>query len=69
MSVRVSPVSRAAAILILALGLLTLFGSYGAGVTLGVVMGAVFVALGLFLYALLYRISGRVVRDLETKDD
>lgn len=58
MSVRVSPISRGSALLIIALGLFTFF-------YVNAFAGVAFVALGLALYWLLYRFARRVRREVE----
>jgi membrane protein implicated in regulation of membrane protease activity len=62
LSVRVSPISRAAAILIVALGVFTL-------VAVNTIAGIAFIALGVILYALLYRFTARVERELQQPGD
>ena len=62
MSVRVSPISKWAAILIMALGGLTLLTS--GGETVNVIAGFAFIALGLVLYRLLYRFTNRIEREI-----
>jgi membrane protein implicated in regulation of membrane protease activity len=57
LSVRVSPVSRTAAILIIVLGVFTLF-------FVNQVAGIAFVALGAILYALLYRFTAKLNTEL-----
>ncbi len=61
MSVRVSPISRGAALLIIVVGLVTLVL---AGDIVGDVAGVVFLVLGIVLYWLLYRFAGRVEREI-----
>ena len=58
MPVRVSPVSRIASILIIAIGIFTLFVGYAAGVTADTIAGLAFIVLGVVLYRLLYRLRG-----------
>ena len=65
MAVRVSPVSRFAAILIMALGVFTLIAGVVADVAANVVAGVAFTILGVALYLLLYRFSRRVRGELE----
>lgn len=57
MSVRVSPISRTAAILIIVLGVFTLF-------FVNEIAGVAFLALGVILYALLYRFTARLNTDI-----
>jgi membrane protein implicated in regulation of membrane protease activity len=61
MSVRVSPISRGAAILIILVGVLTFLLAADA---VGEVAGLVFVALGVGLYVLLYRFTRRLGEEL-----
>ena len=58
MSVRVSPISRGAAILIIVLGVFTFL-------LVNPIAGVAFIALGVFLYLLLYRISAKLERELQ----
>jgi len=53
LSVRVSPISRTAAILIIVLGVFTLL-------FVNAIAGIAFLALGLALYALLYRFTAKL---------
>jgi len=53
MSVRVSPISRLAALLIIVLGVFTLF-------FVNEIAGIAFLALGAILYALLYRFTAKL---------
>lgn len=57
MSVRVSPISRAAAILIIVLGVFTFFA-------VNQIAGAAFLVLGVILYALLYRFTAKLNTEL-----
>lgn len=61
MSVRVSPISRVAAILIMALGVFTL-------VLVNDIAGVAFIVLGVILYALLYRFTRRVENELRSAE-
>jgi membrane protein implicated in regulation of membrane protease activity len=58
MSVRVSPISRSAALLIVVIGILTFY-------FVDEVAGIIFIALGVILYWLLYRFTRRVVKEVE----
>jgi hypothetical protein len=58
MSVRVSPISRAAAILIILLGIITYWA-------VNSIAGIAFIALGAFLYLLLYRFRAKLAQELE----
>jgi membrane protein implicated in regulation of membrane protease activity len=55
--VRVSPISRGAAILIMIIGVLTFFW-------INPIAGIVFFALGVLLYWLLYRFTRRLAREV-----
>ncbi len=61
MSVRVSPISRVAAILIMALGVFTLL-------FVNDIAGVAFIVLGVILYALLYRFTRRVENELRSAE-
>jgi len=67
-SLRVSPVSRIAAILIVILGLFTLTVSYPGGEVIGEIMGVAFVVLGLVLYGMLYKVRSWVERELDGRE-
>ena len=58
MSVRVSPISRGAAILIIALGVFTMF-------FVNLIAGIAFLALGAVLYALLYRFTAKLNAEVD----
>jgi hypothetical protein len=60
MSVRASPVSKTAAILIMVVGAFVLFTGVVAGVAINVVAGAAFIALGLALYGVLLRFTRKL---------
>ncbi|HZW84536.1 MAG TPA: hypothetical protein VFE91_01360 [Nitrososphaerales archaeon] len=64
MSVRVSPISRTAAIVILAIGVFTLFTGVVADIVENEIAGVAIIALGIFLYRLLYRFSDRVSKEV-----
>lgn len=57
MSIRVSPISKTAAILIVAIGVFVLFTGLVADVLASDVAGIAFIALGAFLYWFLYRFA------------
>jgi len=57
LSVRVSPISRGASLLIIAIGVLTFF-------LVDPVAGVVFIVLGVALYWLLYRFARRVEKEV-----
>jgi membrane protein implicated in regulation of membrane protease activity len=60
MTFRVSPVSRTAALLIIAVGVFVLFTGLVADVIASDVAGFAFIVLGVFLYWFLYRITPRL---------
>jgi membrane protein implicated in regulation of membrane protease activity len=64
MAVRVSPISRTAAILIVAVGAFVLFAGIVAGVPASDVAGVAFIALGVVLYWLLYRFTRNLQRKI-----
>lgn len=68
MSVRVSPVSRTAAILIIVIGIITLLAGLSTGILASTVAGVAFTVLGVFLYALLYRLRGTLRREVDEAD-
>jgi len=57
MAVRVSPISRTAAVLIMVLGVFTLF-------FVNEIAGVAFLALGVVLYAILYRFTAKLNADV-----
>ncbi len=57
MSVKVSPISRTAAMLIIVLAVFTLL-------FVNPIAGILFLALGVILYALLYRFTGKLNREI-----
>jgi divalent metal cation (Fe/Co/Zn/Cd) transporter len=65
LSVRVSPISKTAAIVITALGLFLLFGGVAAQDELDAIAGFAITVLGLVLYRLLFRFTRKVARELE----
>jgi membrane protein implicated in regulation of membrane protease activity len=60
---RASPVSRTAAILIIAVGAFVLFTGLVADIVASDVAGVAFIVLGVFLYWLLYRVTPRLDRN------
>ena len=64
MAVRVSPISRTAAILIVAVGAFVLFAGIVAGVPASDVAGVAFIVLGVILYWLLYRFTRNLRRKI-----
>lgn len=65
MSVRVSPISRTAAVLIIVVGIFVLFTGVVADVLASEIAGVVFIILGLSLYLLLFRITRRIREDID----
>lgn len=65
MSVRVSPVSKTAAIIITALGLFLLVGGVAAQEDETIIAGVAFTILGVVLYRLLFRFTKKIERELE----
>ncbi len=61
MSVRVSPISRTAAILIMAVGLFTL-------VFVNAIAGVAFIVLGAILYLLLYRFTAKLESEIKSAE-
>lgn len=57
MPVRVSPISRAAAVLVIVVGIITF-------VAVNAIAGIAFIALGVAMYALLYRLGAKLESDL-----
>lgn len=64
--VKASPISRTASLLIIALGIFTLVAGLTTGIVANTVAGGAFVALGVFLYKMLYRFNRKVEREVET---
>lgn len=64
MSVRVSPISKTAALLVIAVGAFVLFAGLVTGELASEVAGVAFVALGVALYALLLRFTRRLEREI-----
>ena len=63
MSVRVSPISRAAAILLVVLGVFTLIAGLSTGILESTVAGLGITVLGFVLYRLLHRFSKKLERE------
>ena len=57
MSVKISPISRSASLLIIALGVFTLVVGWATGILEDSVAGIAFIILGVVLYGLLYRMG------------
>ncbi|MBI3841331.1 MAG: hypothetical protein HY297_05215 [Thaumarchaeota archaeon] len=64
MSVRVNSVSRTAAILIMAIGAFMLLGGLATNTVANTVAGVAFAALGVALYVLLSKFSGKGQREI-----
>ena len=64
MSVRVSPVSKLAAILIIAVGAFVLLAGFFTGELASYVAGSAFIALGVILYILLIWFTGKLRREI-----
>ena len=65
MTVRVSPISKTAAIIITALGLFLLLGGIAAQNEYDAIAGFAITVLGLVLYRLLFVFTRKVTRELE----
>jgi Flp pilus assembly protein TadB len=63
-SVRASPISKTAALLIIALGVFTLFAGVVAGVVVNEIAGVAIIVLGLVLYRMLFRFSRKLERQI-----
>jgi drug/metabolite transporter (DMT)-like permease len=64
LSVRVSPISRTAALLIIAVGVFVLVAGLTTGEAASDIAGVVFIALGLFLYGFLLRFTRKLEREI-----
>ncbi|MGP8124880.1 MAG: hypothetical protein ACLQEQ_03310 [Nitrososphaerales archaeon] len=60
MSVKISPISRSASLLIIVLGIFTLFVGWATGILEDSVAGIAFIILGVVLYGLLHRMGRKV---------
>ncbi len=65
MAVRVSPISRTAAILIIAVGLFVLLAGLSTGEVASDVSGVAFIALGIFLYLFLLRFTRKLGKEID----
>jgi hypothetical protein len=65
LSVKVSPVSKTAALIILALGILMLVAGLSTGIVVNTVAGAAITALGAGLYLALKAFTAKVKREIE----
>ncbi len=68
MSLKVSGVSRTAALLIIVLGIFTLVVGLASAVLEDTVAGVAFVVLGVILYSLLFRFTRKVERELDGEE-
>ncbi len=65
MSIRVSPISKTASLLIIAVGAFVLVGGLSTGDEASIVAGVAFVVLGLILYRLLFRFARKLKKELD----
>jgi membrane protein implicated in regulation of membrane protease activity len=65
LAVRASPISRTAAILIIAVGAFVLLAGLVTGEAANEIAGVAFVVLGLVLYRLLFRFTRKLERELK----
>jgi divalent metal cation (Fe/Co/Zn/Cd) transporter len=63
-SVRASPISKTAALLIIALGVFTLFAGVVGGVVVNDIAGVAIIVLGLVLYRILFRFARKLERQI-----
>jgi membrane protein implicated in regulation of membrane protease activity len=68
LSLKVSRVSRMAALLIIALGIFTLVVGLASAFLEDTIAGIAFVILGVFLYSLLFRFTRRVEHEIDETD-
>jgi len=68
MSVRVSPISKTAAILIIAIGAFVLLGGFVTGELASYIAGSAFVILGVILYMLLIWFTKKLRREIAEID-
>jgi membrane protein implicated in regulation of membrane protease activity len=64
MSVRASPISKTAALLIVAIGVFVLIGAFVTGDLASYIAGTAFVVLGVVLYLLLMWFTNKLRRDI-----
>jgi len=64
MSVRVSPISKTAAILIMAIGAFVLLGGFVTGQLASYIAGSAFIILGVILYMLLIWFTKKLRREI-----
>lgn len=65
MSVRVSPISKTAAILIIALGIFTLVAGLTTGIVESMIAGVAITILGLVLYRLLFIFTRKLQKEMD----
>jgi hypothetical protein len=65
MSVRASPISKTAALLIIALGVFTLFAGVVAQELIDDIAGVAIIVLGLVLYRMLFRFARKLGRQID----
>jgi len=63
--VRVSPISKTAAILIVVIGVFVLFGGLVTGILESDIAGVAFIVLGVALYRVLFRFTRKLEREIE----
>ncbi len=68
MSVRASPISKTAALLIIALGVFTLFAGVVGGVVINEIAGVAIIVLGLVLYRMLFRFARKLERQIKDSE-
>jgi len=66
-SIRVSPISKTAAILIIALGIFTLVAGLTTGIVESTVAGVAITILGVVLYRLLYTFTRKLQREISAE--
>ena len=64
MSVRVSPISKMAAILIIAIGAFVLFAAFVTGELASYIAGTAFIMLGIALYLILIRFTRKLEKEI-----
>jgi hypothetical protein len=63
MSVKISPISRSASLLIIVIGVFTLLVGWATGILADSIAGVAFIILGVALYRLLYVLGRKVERN------
>lgn len=64
MSVRVSPISKMAAILIIGVGAFVLFAAFVTGELASYITGTAFIVLGVLLYVILIRFTRKLAKEI-----